>query len=110
MLHSPVQIWAPHANSCFREDPRQARETRRRVLTEAADTRSLVFPAHFPGPGAARIRHDGEHFTVREWAPIDRVQTSGKAVAGVMSVASPRPPTCGNDLRRQRPYDDSDDR
>jgi len=73
MLHSPVQIWAPHANSCFCEDPRQARETRRRVLAEAADTHTLVFPAHFPGSGAVRIDRDGERFAVREWGPIDRL-------------------------------------
>ncbi|WP_030903589.1 MBL fold metallo-hydrolase [Streptomyces sp. NRRL F-5126] len=76
MLHSPVQLWTPHANSCFCEDPRQSRETRRRVLAEAADTRALVLPAHFPGRGAARVKHEGDRFEIREWAPLDRLTAS----------------------------------
>ncbi len=73
LLHSPAQFFGPHANSCFCEDPRQARDTRLRVLTEAADTRSLLVPAHFPGHGAAEIRRDGNAFAVREWAPLQRL-------------------------------------
>lgn len=65
MLHSPVQIWSPHANSCFCEDPRQSRDTRRRVLTEAANARALVFPVHFPGRGAAQIQREGDRFEIR---------------------------------------------
>ncbi|MFS4095064.1 MBL fold metallo-hydrolase [Streptomyces sp. AF1A] len=73
MLHSPVQIWSPHANSCFCENPKQARGTRRRVLGEAADTRALVFPAHFPGHGAAQIQREGDRFEIRSWAPLGRL-------------------------------------
>jgi len=73
MLHSPVQIWGPHANSCFCENPQQARETRRRVLAEAADTRTLVIPAHFPGQGAVEICRDGDVFDIKDWAPVSRL-------------------------------------
>lgn len=77
LLHSPVQIFGPDANSCFCEDPAQARTTRRRVLAEAADTRSLLVPAHFPGHGAAEVRRDGDTFAIRRWAPIRRLGTTG---------------------------------
>jgi glyoxylase-like metal-dependent hydrolase (beta-lactamase superfamily II) len=58
-------------HSCFCEDPEQARATRRGVLAEAADTRTLVVPAHFPGHGATEVSRDGDGFTVRGWAPLD---------------------------------------
>jgi len=70
MLHSPVQFHDPDVNSCFCENPEQARATRRRVLAEAADTRTLVVPAHFPGHGATEISRDGDSFAVRGWARL----------------------------------------
>ncbi|SDF39913.1 Glyoxylase, beta-lactamase superfamily II [Lentzea fradiae] len=70
MLHSPVQLAEPHANSCFCEDPAQARATRRRVLGEAADTHALVFPAHFPGGGAVEVSRTADAFAVKDWAPF----------------------------------------
>ena len=73
LLHSPVQFFAPHVNSCFCEDPQQARRTRLRVLGEAADARTLLVPAHFPGHGGAEIQREGEAFTIRRWASLGRV-------------------------------------
>ena len=70
MLHSPVQIIEPDANSCFCEDPATARATRRRLLGEAADTRTLVFPAHFPGGGAVEVTRDADTFAIKDWAPF----------------------------------------
>jgi glyoxylase-like metal-dependent hydrolase (beta-lactamase superfamily II) len=70
LLHSAAQILEPSYNSCFCENPPQARETRRRVLGRAADTRTLVFPAHFPGHSAAEIRREGTGFAISEWAPF----------------------------------------
>ncbi|WP_191298621.1 MBL fold metallo-hydrolase [Lentzea cavernae] len=74
MVHSPVQVFEPDANSCFCEDPGQARATRRRVLGEAADTGALVFPAHFPSGGAVEISRDANRFTIKDWAPFARHQ------------------------------------
>ncbi|GLY50342.1 MBL fold metallo-hydrolase [Lentzea sp. NBRC 102530] len=70
LLHSPVQVLEPDTNSCFCEDPAAARATRRRILGEAADTRTLVFPAHFPGGGAVEVGHDAGGFVIEEWAPF----------------------------------------
>ena len=69
ILHSPVQILEPGYNSCFCEDPAQAAATRRGVLERAADTKELVVPAHFAGPGAAEVRRDGSRFAITRWAP-----------------------------------------
>jgi glyoxylase-like metal-dependent hydrolase (beta-lactamase superfamily II) len=74
ILHSPVQIAEPDANSCFCEDAGAARATRRRLLAEAAEERTLVVPAHFPGHGAAEVRARGAGYEVRRWAgfrPVD---------------------------------------
>ncbi|MCC4316391.1 MBL fold metallo-hydrolase [Streptomyces malaysiensis] len=67
-LHSPLQIVEPDDCPCFDEDEPRARVSRRRVLAQAADQGALLFPAHFPGPGAAEVRRDGERFAVKEWA------------------------------------------
>lgn len=72
LLHSPVQILRPDYSSCFCDDPGQAAATRRSVLSEAADTGSLVIPAHFPGHGAAEVRREGGDFALAGWAPFSR--------------------------------------
>lgn len=73
MLHTPLQFVEPDVNSCFCEDPAQARATRRRVFGWAADTNTLVVPAHLGGHGAAELARDGDRFTITKWAPFDRV-------------------------------------
>ncbi|MEV0253899.1 MBL fold metallo-hydrolase [Streptomyces sp. NPDC050732] len=70
MLHSPVQILEPDANSCFCEDPAGARATRRKVLGWAADHNALVIPAHLGGHGAAEVAREGAKFAIRGWAPF----------------------------------------
>ena len=70
ILHSPVQVPSPTTNSCFCEDPEQAERTRRRIFTEAARDHLLMFPAHFPGHSAFRVRADGDTFAIDGWAPL----------------------------------------
>ncbi|MFI6341320.1 MBL fold metallo-hydrolase [Streptomyces sp. NPDC050535] len=70
LLHSPVQILEPDSNSCFCEDPAQARATRRKVLGWAADNNALVVPAHLGGHGAAEVVRDGSRFAITGWAPF----------------------------------------
>ncbi|QCX74142.1 putative quorum-quenching lactonase YtnP [Streptomyces sp. YIM 121038] len=70
LLHSPVQILEPDANSCFCEDPAGARATRRKVLGWAADHNALVIPAHLGGHGAAEVAREGEAFAIKGWAPF----------------------------------------
>ncbi|MEW2482334.1 MBL fold metallo-hydrolase [Mycobacterium sp. NPDC049093] len=73
MMHTALQIAEPDVNSCYCEDPEQARASRRRVLGHAADTNTLVIPAHFGGHGAAEVMRDGDRFAVKEWAAFERV-------------------------------------
>lgn len=72
LLHSPVQILRAELNSCFCDDPVRAAATRARVLSHAADTTTLVVPAHFPGHGAVEVRREGQGFAVAGWAPFSR--------------------------------------
>lgn len=71
MLHSPVQILDPDANSCFCEDQAEAVRSRRRVLGWAADTTALVIPAHFSGGRACEVARDGSAFAITSWAGFD---------------------------------------
>lgn len=58
-IHQPVQVYAPHLNSCFCEDQEAARATRRDLLDYCADTGALLLPMHFGPPHAGRIRREG---------------------------------------------------
>jgi glyoxylase-like metal-dependent hydrolase (beta-lactamase superfamily II) len=62
VVHHPLQVYAPQWNSGFCEVPEQARATRRRVLDQCADEKTLLFPAHFAAPHATAIARDGETF------------------------------------------------
>ncbi|GAB2485024.1 MBL fold metallo-hydrolase [Promicromonospora xylanilytica] len=73
LLHTPLQIVEPDTNSCFCEDPAQARATRRRLLGWAADNNALVLPAHLGGHGGVQVERDGGRFAITSWAPFDRV-------------------------------------
>ena len=73
LLHSPVQVFEPDHNSCFCQDPVVARASRHRLLGWAAEHRALVLPAHFSGSGALEVGRDGGRFSIRSWAPFDRL-------------------------------------
>ncbi|WP_447040505.1 MBL fold metallo-hydrolase [Streptomyces sp. DSM 118878] len=77
LLHNPVQILEPDSNSCFCEDPAQARATRHKVLGRAADDNALVIPAHLGGHGAAQVARDGGRFAVKGWAPFSPYDEQG---------------------------------
>jgi glyoxylase-like metal-dependent hydrolase (beta-lactamase superfamily II) len=62
VVHHPAQIYHFEWNSAFCEDADQARETRRLVLGEAADSEALLVPAHFGGAHVARVVRDGAGF------------------------------------------------
>lgn len=72
LLHNPVQVLEPRCNSCFCEDPAGARDSRHRVLGEAADTGRIVFPAHLPGgrPGM-QVERSGSRFAIRSWTTLE---------------------------------------
>jgi glyoxylase-like metal-dependent hydrolase (beta-lactamase superfamily II) len=62
VVHHPAQIYNPEWNSLFCEDPQRARDSRRTVLDEAADTGALFVPAHFGGAHVVRIAREGTAF------------------------------------------------
>jgi glyoxylase-like metal-dependent hydrolase (beta-lactamase superfamily II) len=70
ILHSPVQILRPGDCASFDLDASQARASRRNVLTEAASTGAVIFPAHLRGHSAASITADPatDAFTISTWA------------------------------------------
>ncbi|AKK27460.1 beta-lactamase [Mycobacterium sp. EPa45] len=70
LTHCPIQIRRPDDACAFDVDAAAARVTRRRVLTEAAQARATVFPAHYPGHGGPVIVASGDGFDVSDWAPL----------------------------------------
>ena len=68
LMHSPVQMLRPDWSSCFCEDPVMARQSRKRILSWAADENVLVVPAHFDGAHAAEVVRDGDNFDIKGWA------------------------------------------
>ncbi|WP_405675722.1 MBL fold metallo-hydrolase [Streptomyces sp. NBC_01511] len=86
LVHSPVQILAPAANSCFCLDPEQAVASRRRILERAAEERELVVPGHFGGAGAVEVRQERDGgFTLGPWAAYGTERVAS-------AVAAPVPP------------------
>ena len=74
LMHTPIQIGRPDDACAFDLDAAGARVSRRRVLSAAARTGAVVFPAHFAGPGAASVTDtSGGGFAVGEWSPLPRV-------------------------------------
>jgi len=68
LVHHPLQIVEPHINSCFCEDPAEARNTRNRILGRAADEGQLVVPTHFGGHAAVEVERSGGSFALNGWA------------------------------------------
>jgi len=58
IMHHPVQCAEPDWAEIGDHDPEQARATRRRMLTRAAETRALVLVAHFGPHPAGYIQTD----------------------------------------------------
>ena len=71
ILHTPLQVLYPDCNSCFCQDPAEARTTRRRLLGWAADHHALVLPAHVSGHSAFEIAERGDSFAIKGWAAIE---------------------------------------
>ena len=72
LMHTPLQLTYPDRNSCFCEDPAEARATRRKLLGWAAESNALVLPAHFSGHGAMSVQERGSGFAIKQWAPFTR--------------------------------------
>lgn len=58
-LHQPIQVYRPHWNSRFCEDPDTARHSRHQLLDFCAERQALLFPAHFGAPHGGRVQRNG---------------------------------------------------
>jgi glyoxylase-like metal-dependent hydrolase (beta-lactamase superfamily II) len=65
MMHHALQCREPEWSTCFCWDPAMAARSRRRFLSEVADTDTTLLPVHFPGPTAGRVVSDGSRFHYR---------------------------------------------
>jgi glyoxylase-like metal-dependent hydrolase (beta-lactamase superfamily II) len=71
LTHSPLQLHRPDDPCAFDLDADAAAVTRRRIFTEAAQTRAAVIPAHYPGRGGATIRAVADQFDIDHWLDIE---------------------------------------
>jgi glyoxylase-like metal-dependent hydrolase (beta-lactamase superfamily II) len=58
-IHNPVQMADPSWREVGDTDPAVARETRRRLLAELADSGALLLGTHFGAPSGGRVVRDG---------------------------------------------------
>jgi glyoxylase-like metal-dependent hydrolase (beta-lactamase superfamily II) len=71
LTHSPLQLRRPGDACAFDVDAPAAADTRRRIFTEAVQSKAAVIPAHYPGRGGATIRAVDDRFEVDHWLDIE---------------------------------------
>ena len=71
LTHSPLQLRRPGDACAFDMDADAATVTRRRIFTEAVQSKAAVIPAHYPGRGGATIRAVGDQFDIDHWLDIE---------------------------------------
>jgi glyoxylase-like metal-dependent hydrolase (beta-lactamase superfamily II) len=71
LTHSPLQLRLPDDACAFDIDANAAAATRRRILTEAAQAKAAMIPAHYPGRGGATIRAVEDQFDIDHWLDIE---------------------------------------
>jgi hypothetical protein len=62
MMHHALQCREPDWSTIFDWDAKEAAASRRKFLSEVADTSMLILPIHFPSPTVGRVTADGERF------------------------------------------------
>lgn len=72
VFHSPVQIYRPDINTAYCVLQDIARETRARVLAEAAERGTLILPMHFGAPYCGYIRREGDGYRLEpaDWPEL----------------------------------------
>jgi glyoxylase-like metal-dependent hydrolase (beta-lactamase superfamily II) len=73
LTHSPLQLRFPDDPCAFDINADAAAVARRRILTEAAQAKAAVIPAHYPGRGGATIRAVADQFEIDQWLDIESV-------------------------------------
>ncbi|OBH86138.1 MBL fold metallo-hydrolase [Mycobacterium sp. E2989] len=71
LTHSPLQLRRPGDACAFDVDAPAAAVTRRRIFTEAVQTKAAVIPAHYPGHGGATIRAVADQFDIDRWLDFE---------------------------------------
>jgi glyoxylase-like metal-dependent hydrolase (beta-lactamase superfamily II) len=61
-IHNPIQIAMPDLNSSFCEDQVQARASRHRILSQAAEQGTLLVPGHFVAPHVGHVARQGSTY------------------------------------------------
>ncbi|WP_045744871.1 MBL fold metallo-hydrolase [Actinoplanes rectilineatus] len=69
VIHTPLQVLEPDHDTCLSEDQAEASRSRRRVLSQAAATNSLVIPAHLRGTGIMEVAGSHGNFSIKDWGP-----------------------------------------
>nr|WP_231710286.1 MBL fold metallo-hydrolase [Roseibium limicola] len=65
VMHQPIQVYNPEWSSKFCEDGVLARETRKSILSYAAENGCLILPAHFGGTHCGYIEKTAEGYAYR---------------------------------------------
>jgi len=68
LVHTPLQMLEPDHDTCLSEDQPAAARSRHRILGQAAESNSLVIPAHLCGAGAAEVTHENGGYSIKKWA------------------------------------------
>jgi glyoxylase-like metal-dependent hydrolase (beta-lactamase superfamily II) len=71
LTHSPLQLRRAADACAFDLDAPAATVTRRRIFTEAVQSKAAVIPAHYPGHGGATLRAVADQFDVDHWLDIE---------------------------------------
>ena len=71
LTHSPLQLRLPDDPCAFDIDGTAAAVTRRRILTEAAQAKAAVVPAHYPGSRRCDVRAVEDQFEIDHWLDIE---------------------------------------
>lgn len=76
VFHSPLQIVFPQLNTAYCALPEVARQTRARVLAEAADRGTLLLPMHFGQPCCGYVRRSGAGYVFEgaDWSALSLPQ------------------------------------
>jgi len=62
LLHHPLQLLRPEVSTRFCVDPEAARQTRKRLLSQVANTNTLLVPGHFLPPSIGTVATDGSAY------------------------------------------------
>ncbi|MGW9032126.1 MBL fold metallo-hydrolase, partial [Streptomyces sp. NPDC055722] len=65
LIHHPCQLARPEWSASVDFEKEASTATRRRVLSELADTPALLIGTHFPSPSAGLVVRDGDAFRLQ---------------------------------------------